>query len=514
MGIVYRATQLSLGRTVALKVVVRELVDDAGFRMRFQREARAAAALDHPHIVSIHEAGQVGGVLYIAMQWIEGGDLRRHLKSGGAMEPEHAVRMLSQIASALDVAHGRGLLHRDVKPANILLRDMPSGIHSYLSDFGVARPFVELRRGSRDGLTAPGHMVGTPGYMAPEQIEVREVDGRTDLYALGCVLFEALTGKPPFARDTDFALMFAHTHDARPLVSQVKPGLGTAFDDVLRRAISIDPKDRYRTGRELTEAAEEAARAPRSKRLVVAFDQPGSKPAGHPATPIPQTPVPPGSEQAPRTPVPPSGTPIPWTPVPPTGGEYGTPWPADRPSRIPTDPVRRGRTNAIVLLVASLLVLGIVIALLVQGGDSSGSVVSTTTPSTSPSATEPTGTPEGRRRRQVVEVVRAFAAALYDNRPPALRATLAPNVTRWVLGATGPCKVGKASVVAYYEGQLAGATQLQFPGLKASDVELHGSDAAVVRKAGLVDENTRRYRFTLHKVDGDWKITRIAAPSC
>ena len=260
MGVVYRARQLSLGRTVALKVVAQALVGDPGFRARFQREARAAAALSHPNIVSIHEARQLDGVLYIAMEWVDGGDLGHYLEKNGPMRPELAARVVTQIGDALDVAHAGGLLHRDVKPANILVRDMSARLHAYLTDFGVTRPFVELQSGSRDGLTKPGHIVGTPGFLSPEQIQDRKVDGRSDLYALGCVLFEALAGEPPFT-GANFALMVAHTHSERPRVSDVNPKLGTAFDEIVDRAIAIEPDKRFPTGRALAEALEAAASA-------------------------------------------------------------------------------------------------------------------------------------------------------------------------------------------------------------------------------------------------------------
>ncbi len=170
--------------------------------------------------------------------------------------------MAEQIGGALDAAHVKQLLHRDVKPANILMRDLSANLHAYLTDFGVARPFVELRESSRDGLTDPGNLVGTPGFLAPEQIENHEVDGRADLYALGCVLFEALSGKPPFRCSTNFALLVAHTTAPRPRVSEFNPRLGTAFDEVLDRAIAIEPNDRFPSGRALAEALEAATRAP------------------------------------------------------------------------------------------------------------------------------------------------------------------------------------------------------------------------------------------------------------
>lgn len=198
MGVVYRATQRRLGRPVALKVLASALREDQSFRARFDREARAAAGLSHPNIVNVHEAGDVDGVLFIAMQWVDGGDLRDRIEASGPLARKQVATLIGQMGSALDGAHATGVLHRDVKPANILLQGTRAGEHhAYLTDFGVTRPFVELR-GDGGGLTQTGYLVGTPGFLAPEQIDGADIDGRADLYALGCVLFEALTGRPPF----------------------------------------------------------------------------------------------------------------------------------------------------------------------------------------------------------------------------------------------------------------------------------------------------------------------------
>ncbi|HST43210.1 MAG TPA: serine/threonine-protein kinase, partial [Conexibacter sp.] len=189
MGIVYRAEQLALGRVVALKLLSQELAGDPEFRARFQEEARLAASLDHPHVVPIHAAGESeDGDLYIVMRYVEGGDLRGLLREhGGRLPPQRATALIAQVGDALDAAHARGLVHRDVKPANVLVGE--GGHQAYLSDFGLSKPAA-----ASGGLTRTGQWLGTIDYCAPEQIEGRRVDARTDVYALGCLLFHVLTG--------------------------------------------------------------------------------------------------------------------------------------------------------------------------------------------------------------------------------------------------------------------------------------------------------------------------------
>jgi hypothetical protein len=237
MGIVYRATQLSLGRLVALKLIAPEHAADAGFRERFQRESRMAAAIDHPNVIPVYEAGEEDGRLYLVMRWVAGTDLHRLLRAEGRVEPQRAADIVNQVAGALDAAHEAGLIHRDVKPANVLL----SGNHAYLADFGLTR-FA-----GADTLTTAGHFLGTVDYMAPEQFDRNPAhpnDARADVYALGCVLFAALTGAPPFLRETVPATMLAHLHDEPPRASST-PGVPPGFDRVLARALAKSPEDRY-----------------------------------------------------------------------------------------------------------------------------------------------------------------------------------------------------------------------------------------------------------------------------
>jgi len=274
MGVVYRAIQVSLGREVALKLIAPAIANETDFRTRFDHESRLAASIDHPHVVSIYAAGEHDGRPYLAMQWIPGRGLDRFLREG-PMELERAVAVISQIGGALDVAHATGLVHRDVKPGNILMRAFGGRDHAYLVDFGVARnTAVGLA-----GVTQTGSMVGTLGYMAPEQLRGERADARSDLYALGCVVFESVTGRRPFVRDNEAAVLWAHGHDPRPRPSQVAE-LPPQFDELIERALAIDPDQRFQSGAELALALEAASEG-------IAIPAPEPRPAG--AAPEPQT---------------------------------------------------------------------------------------------------------------------------------------------------------------------------------------------------------------------------------
>jgi hypothetical protein len=251
MGVVYRATQLGLDRPVALKVIAATLLGDARVRERFLRESQAAASIEHPNVIPIHDYGEHDGQAYIAMRFVDGDDLRERVTVDGPLAPARAAAIVAQVGAALDAAHGAGLVHRDVKPANILLA---AHDQVYLSDFGLASHAL-----SDGGLTAPGGWVGTIDFIAPEQIRGEPVDGRADVYALGCVLHFALTGQVPYPRETDEARLWAHLHAAPPEPSQVVPGVPTAFDELVRRALEKDPGERPASAGELGLAALDAA---------------------------------------------------------------------------------------------------------------------------------------------------------------------------------------------------------------------------------------------------------------
>ncbi|MEU9114025.1 serine/threonine-protein kinase [Streptomyces sp. NPDC048483] len=258
MAVVYRAEDLRLGRTVAVKVLAPELARNDTFRKRFVQESRVAAAIDHPHIVPVFEAGENEGVLYIAMRYVKGRDLRALLDRDGPLPLETACRIALQVASALDAAHDHDLVHRDVKPGNILIAegtDSDRPEHAYLTDFGLTKKSLSLT-----GFTSVGQFVGTLDYVAPEQISGRPVDGRCDVYSLACVLFEMLTGAPPFRRDDDMALLWAHQYDPPPTLTDHRPDLPPPVNAVLTRSLAKTPDERYDTCRESVTALRAAGR--------------------------------------------------------------------------------------------------------------------------------------------------------------------------------------------------------------------------------------------------------------
>jgi serine/threonine protein kinase len=240
MGLVYRATNVALNRIYALKVLAPGLAEDEQFRQRFKRETRIAASLRHPNIVGIHYAGEHEGLLFFVMDYVTGTDLREILLKYGAVEPTRAVDLLEQLASALDAAHRRGLVHRDVKPANILITVKDGEEHAYLTDFGLAKKFD-----TASGLTAKGSVVGTVDYMAPEQITGTRTDARTDIYALGCVFYQMLTGRVPFERDNSVATLYAHVHEPPPSLEGEITDTYPAFAPVLAKAMAKESSDRY-----------------------------------------------------------------------------------------------------------------------------------------------------------------------------------------------------------------------------------------------------------------------------
>lgn len=251
MAVVYRAEELALQRPVALKLIRPERSGEERFRERFRRESKVAAAIDHPNVIPIFDAGEEEDLLYITMRLVEGTDMRAQIAARGRIEPLPAARMIRQVGAALDAVHARGMLHRDVKPSNVLLaRDD----HVYLSDFGLAK-----RAEAVGGLTRQGSIVARAEYVAPEQILNEEVDARADIYALGCLLFETLTGEPPFARWTEGPEALAHLNAPVPSPVELRPELPEEFDEVVRRAMAKDPAERYPSAGDLGQAALVAA---------------------------------------------------------------------------------------------------------------------------------------------------------------------------------------------------------------------------------------------------------------
>ena len=257
MSVVFLAEHIELRRNVALKVLGAQLAEDDAFRERFIRESRMAAALDHPNIVTVYDAGEADGLLYISMRNVEGTDLERLLRAETRLDPGRAVALVSQAAAALDAAHDAGLVHRDVKPGNILLTTDPvtSVDHAFLSDFGVTK---RVETGA--GLTRSGQFVGTVDYVAPEQIQDRDVDGRADVYSLGCVLYRCLVGEVPFPRETEIATIYAQVQDPPPVPSERRPDLPGGFDAPIARALAKSREDRFETCIAFADAAGEVVR--------------------------------------------------------------------------------------------------------------------------------------------------------------------------------------------------------------------------------------------------------------
>jgi serine/threonine protein kinase len=274
MSVVYLAEDPRLKRRVALKVIAPELAQDEQFRHRFVRESELAASLDHPNIVPIYEAGEADGVLFIAMRYVEGIDLKALIERDGPLEPGRAVGILRQVAGALDAAHARGLVHRDVKSSNVLVATSEGEEeHAYLSDFGLTK-----RSASDSGaLTGTGQFLGTVDYAAPEQFQRGTLDGRADQYSLGCVAYECLVGETPFHSETEVATMYAHLNEAPPKPSEHREGLPPAVDAVMARVLAKDPAARYGSCREFVRDLESAVRTePRSPEAATAAEGSGS----------------------------------------------------------------------------------------------------------------------------------------------------------------------------------------------------------------------------------------------
>ena len=249
MGVVYHATDRRLNRPVAIKLIADGRADDSGFRERFEREAQLTAAIDHPNVIPVYAAGEIDGQLYLATRFVDGTDLQECLRRDGPLAPERAVDIVQQVAEALDAAHAAGLVHRDVKPANVLL----SGRHAYLSDFGLTRAVDAEAR-----LTDTDERLGTVDFMSPEQLRGQRTDARSDVYALGCLLYTALTGTPPFHRGSAAATITAHLESPPPRASS-HHGLPRELDAVIERALEKDPDRRYPSAGDLGRAAVAAA---------------------------------------------------------------------------------------------------------------------------------------------------------------------------------------------------------------------------------------------------------------
>jgi serine/threonine protein kinase len=278
MGVVFRAREEASGERVALKVVAPEMAEDSYFRARFQREMRLAREFEHPNAVAVRGSGEFEGALWIAMRFVAGIDLEALLAERTCLHPRHAAAICAQVASALDAAHQRGFIHRDVKPGNVLLERTGAGeAHALLGDFGLSKHVA-----SQSGITRAGHWVGTVDYASPEQLDARETDARTDVYALGAVLHEMLTGLVPYPRPTDVQVMSAHLSEPPPRVSDEAPAIvPAAFDEVVMRAMAKEPDERFRCAGDLGRAAAMAAAEapePEEPLLAPAVERPSAPP--------------------------------------------------------------------------------------------------------------------------------------------------------------------------------------------------------------------------------------------
>jgi serine/threonine protein kinase len=362
MSVVFRADNLRLGNEIALKVLSAELSENDAFRERFVRESRLAASINHPNIIPIYDAGEEDGLLYIAMRYVAGSDLKSMIRQEGPISMRRAADIISQVARGLSVAHERGLVHRDIKPANILT-ERAGGAgetvdHAYLADFGLMKHQV-----SRSGLTDTGQFLGTVDYVAPEQVEGRQTDHRADVYSLGCVLYECLTGSVPYPRDSDVAVLFAHVQDTVPRITDLRPDLPSTIDEIAARAMAKRPEHRYASAGELSRDLSEAVGAYR-----YTPDRP-SRVITEPPDVV-------------RVPEPVSRT--------------APPGPPDDPGRDgPKPPPSRGRPSVLVigLGVALAAALAVIAFQLMSGGDSTSNAAPGTT--TSPSGTTGPSTSTG-----------------------------------------------------------------------------------------------------------------------
>src|SRR3954451_19933978 len=302
MGVVYLADNVRNGQRVALKLLTPDLARSSGFRERFVREAGYASSLRHPNVLEVYDAGEQDGVLYIAMQYVEGEDLKALLVREGRLDARRTVGLLGQVASALDAAHSTGLMHRDIKPGNVMIAaGQPE--HCYLTDFGLSK------NPSSDSiaLTAQGEFVGTIDYTAPELVLGKDADSRLDVYSLGCLFYECLAGQPPFPKERDVEVLYAHIQDPPPRVSAVRQDLPPALDDVIVKAMAKKPEDRFATCSAFIDAA----------RTIV------GEPAPVPGPPPPRPagiPVPPADAEGPPPPPPPAPGPPPLAEPPPPPG--------------------------------------------------------------------------------------------------------------------------------------------------------------------------------------------------
>jgi serine/threonine protein kinase/uncharacterized RDD family membrane protein YckC len=350
MGVVYRARQQRPDRVVALKVITPTLASDDTFRARFERESNTAAQIEHPNVIPVYEVDEEDGLLYIVMRYVEGTDLGGVIERERRLQPDRAARLIAQVADALDAAHSEGLVHRDVKPANVLVTGAPPREHLYLTDFGLTK-----HTSSESGMTQSGMIVGTLDYIAPEQVTGGVVDARTDVYALGCVLYHALTGSVPYPRETNPAKLYAQAHEPPP---RLPTGLPTALQDVIDRAMCKQVDGRYPSAGDLGRAAMQAAenRPPLTVERSVAVGAAAPSTARRDAPP-PAPPTAPAPERPVSQPQPPSAqtASASASPPPPPAPLYAPP----SPQQGSFIPYAAWHSRALGFLVDALIVVGL-----------------------------------------------------------------------------------------------------------------------------------------------------------
>lgn len=393
MGVVYQATDRRLGRPVAIKLIAGDRVSDPAFRERFEREAKLTAAIDHPNVIPVYSAGEIDGQLYLATRFVDGTDLHDLLRRDGPLPPERAADVVRQVGEALDAAHAAGLVHRDVKPANVLL----TGRHAYLSDFGLTRS-VEAEA----ALTDTDERLGTVDFMSPEQLRGQRIDARSDVYALGCLLYTTLTGSPPFHRASAAATITAHLESPIPQVSH-QLGVPDEFDAVLRRALAKEPEDRFPSAGDLGRAAVAAAQGQITRELGQSVARGEAAPLEE-TTRLPETRTTPLAARAEAAPLP------------------------------PTVAIKEQKRRTVVVeavVIAAFMLIAIVVLVLALSSSSS----------------DPH---RGLSNSDVENVARSFARAYSREDSRALARLLSPDVQRV---SASDLQRGRASVVGAYRSQ-------------------------------------------------------------
>jgi hypothetical protein len=486
MGVVYVATQLRLNRRVALKVITPDLAEDAGFRERFTHESQIAASIDHPNVIPVHEAGEHEGLLYLSMRYVEGTDLGRLLRAEGRVAPQRATYILAQVAEALDAAHAHGLVHRDVKPANILIA---AGERTYLTDFGLTK-----HAESSSGLTKTGTWVGTVDYVAPEQIQGEHVDARSDVYALGCVLFHALAGQVPFPRPSEIAKIYAHMQDDPPAVAWDQLGVPPQVDGVLRRAMAKDPAARYQSAGDLGRAAVAATqqRQVTEPERTVAAGAAAAGAAALTAVGYPGPPTATGATQA-------------LPPVSPPPATYGGGW-APPPSTPP--PVQKSSKLPLLIVAAVLLLAGAGVAVAAAtGAFSSGGgtdTVVTQVTGGGGGGTDTGGSAAAIPASSVRSLLRTYERAYSGRDSSALRQLFTPDFVRH---APPKPPMDRSAAMAEYDRQFS---QLSNPSYTLTDVRISTGPSEATAEAGytIEDANSTPASGTIkfHMVDHDGEL--------